>query len=241
MTRELRELTPQETEFVAGGQDGWEDSNGNGYYDSGDTIVVTGYRVTTSGGGGGGGGGLGEPGADSPTLTPTGGDELLPAAEPLPTPCVETTFATPGVNLTDANRAALAASNVIAGLNSDDWEYSAIVFFHDGKVGFTEPYTENSYDGVNLLGSIGHVPNGAIILGIVHNHPDDSMTNDSYPSQLDWSGYNQIQNLSSSGGLPRGITADSNMLFYILSDEDNKTRVYDKTDKHSERAACALQ
>lgn len=192
-------------------------------------------------GGGGGGGSLGGLQDDAASVTPTSGNEALPAAEPLPTPCVETTFATPNVSLTDANRAALAASNVIAGLeNNDTMEFSSIVFSHDGKVGFTEPYTDLNEDDVNLLGGIGNVPTGAIIVGIVHNHPDKPDQDDRTPTSIDWAGYDRIQILSSSGSLPRGITADRNTLFYILTDQDDKTRVYDRTDNGTDRASCPL-
>lgn len=234
----------------------WSDENGNGFFDEGDAIIVTGHVFTAaySGGpgGGGGGGSLGGLQDDAASVTPTSGDEALPAAEPLPTPCVETTFATPNVSLTDANRAALAASNVIAGLEKNDtMEFSSIVFAQDGRVGFTEPYTDLLDDRVNLLGAIGLVPTGAVILGIVHNHPDDSAIRDSIPSGAgqengrDWSAYDQVVNWNrdhdTADDLPRDITVDQNMLLYIYTDEDNKTRVYDKTDKGQTRPSCALQ
>lgn len=213
--------------------------------DEDDEIFVDGVRLRSptddgGAGGGGGGGGLGEWGSDTASIE--AGSDALPAAEPLLTPCVETTFATPGVSLTDVNRAALAASNVIAGLEmNDSMEFSSIIFFHNGMVGFTEPYTDLLEDDVNLLGGIGNVPTGAVILGIVHNHPDKNDVDDRSPTSIDWAGFDRIQSLSASGDLPRGITADTNKLFYILTDQDNKTRVYDKTDKNSERASCPLQ
>ena len=251
MSTELRELTPQETEFVAGGgPENWVDANNNGVYDAGDSIVITGSAFTRSGAGGGGGGGdWRELQSDSATLTPTDPDELR-AAEPLPTPCVETTFATPGVSLTDANRAALAASNVIAQQNDETYEYSSIIFFYNGQVGFTEPFTNRSPDHVDWLNAeiLSNIPDGAVIVGVVHSHPDARETNDTIPSNEgaqggytdDWMMYNQMVGMA-VGTLPRGITVDSNMLLYIYSDEDRKTHVYDKTDKNESRTSCSLQ
>lgn len=224
----------------------WSDNNGNGYFDDGDPIIVMGYVYTaglSSGAGGvGGGGGLGGLEDDVISITPSTGDETIPAAEPLPTPCVETTFATPNVSLTDANRAALAASNAIKHIGIyQTYEFSSIVFVHNGQVGFTDPYTDLLEDDVNLLGGIGNVPTGAVIIGVVHNHPDQINVDDRFPSPRDWVGYSNIQELSSSGSLPRGITADANTLFYMLSDQNRKTYVYDRTDKNTKSASCSLQ
>ena len=243
MSTVLRELTPAEIEMVAGGGE-WTDDNSNGYFDDGDTIVVTGHLFTSSYGGGGGGGGGGPggfPQDDAASITVSVGEgSTLPAEEPNVTSCVETTFGTANVSLTDVNRAALAAANAIASLSSSSYEYSSIVFVYNGHVGFTAPYTDNSYDSVNLLGGLGDVPTGSVILGIVHNHPD-SVMDDRYPSSADWDGYEQILDLSSSAGLPRGITADSKMLLYVHTDQDDKTRVYDNTDKNQQSASCSLQ
>lgn len=163
----------------------WEDSNSNGFYDPGDTLLVFGsvFVGTYSGGVGGGGGGSLPPDNTTSIPGPTGETfSEIPGQEPLPTACVETTFKTQGVSLTDVNRAALAASNVIAGLADHRYEYSSIVFVHDGKVGFTEPYTDRLPDRVNFLGGISGVPTGAVILGIVHNHPDQRDVDDRTPS-----------------------------------------------------------
>ena len=220
-------------------------------YDAGDSIVITGYAMTTSsaGGGGGGGGDWRELQSDSATITPTDPDELR-AAEPLPTPCVETTFATPGVSLTDVNRAALAASNAIAQQNDETYEYSSVVFFHNGMVGFTEPFTNRNPDEVDWINAeiTSNIPDGAVILAIVHSHPDERTVNDTIPSnrglidgyQDDWMMYNSMVSIA-DGALPRGITVDQNLLLYIYTDEDHKTRVYDKTDKGDSQPSCPLQ
>lgn len=221
----------------------WSDRNDNGYYDKGDTIVVTGYLFTEaySGGAAGGSGGGGRLEGDVTSIEPIEATDTIPAAEPKDTPCVETAFATPGVDLKDVNRAALAGSNVIAGLNYTEVEYSSIIFVVDGKVGFTQPYTDNLEDEVNLLGGLQHVPSGAVIVGILHNQPDQINVLDTYPTEVDWAGYDEILNLSSSGELPRGITADANMLFYVFTNDTDQTHVYDKKDKNTKRTHCALQ
>lgn len=167
------------------------------------------------------------------------GGPYEPAEEPNETPCVETTFATPGVTTHDANRAALAASNAIASEpNSWLYEYSSIVFVHNGVVGWTPPYTDNSEIGVRFLGGISGVPAGAVIIGIVHSHPDEPGVDDTIPSGAghtpvqgeDWYAYNTIANVSN---LPNNITVDPNMLLWIYTNEDGgSTHVYDKTDKN---------
>ena len=172
---------------------------------------------------------------------------MLSAAEPKPTPCVETTFATPNVSLTDVNRAALAASNVIKGLRDERYEYSSIVFLHGCQVGFTEPFTNRRSDGVDWMNQeiVSRLPDSAVILGVVHNHPNKSGIDDSVPSGedpadgIDWQSYDQM--VSDSYSLPRGITVDSNMLIYIYTNQDSKTHVYDKTDKNQTSPSCLLQ
>jgi hypothetical protein len=217
----------------------WEDSNGNGYYDGGDTIVVTGHvyvGAQNAGGSGGGGGGL--PPDDSTSIPGPTGDVVseIPGDEPHTTSCVETTFATPNVSLQNVNRAALAASNAIAQLNDENWEYSSIVFLYNGQVGFTEPYTEQHLDIVDLMGGFARLPDGAVVLAIVHNHPDFDDRPDGFPSTVDWGGYNATVNFHWA----RGIIIDSNMLLYIYTNADHHTRVYDRTDRHEFRNGCSL-
>jgi hypothetical protein len=208
------------------------------YYDSTGAIVVTanGYwdYLSFSDGYTGSGGGI-----SSPDPAPVAKD----------TPCVETT--TSGGSLADINNAALAASNAIAAKNDETYEYASIVWEPNGTVGWTAPYTDNLTDEVNWAGSLSQVPDGSVIVGIVHNHPDVSGINDTIPSGAgsengeDWDAYSQLINWNSthsaSNDLPRGITVDPNMLLYIYSDEDQKTRVYDNTDKNQTSGSCSLQ
>jgi hypothetical protein len=190
---------------------------------------------------------INDPGDQYPTGSGGGSGEPSPP-EPLPTPCVE---ASPeGVDLIEMNRAALAASNAIAALNDENIEYSSIIWSLNGTVGWTTPYTGGFDTDVNLLGGIAQVPTGAVIVGIVHNHPDGD-ADDRIPSGAgqengkDWTAYDQIINWnrdhSSDHDLPRGITVDRSMLFYIYTDQDHKTHVYDKTDKNQTFASCSLQ
>lgn len=233
----MRVLTDYEVDLIAGG---WGSSNDLG------EAAVYGYDFWFSwqdllwwfgpipGEGGGGG----------------AGSEAELSPEPLETPCVETVFET-GVSITDANRAALAASNQIAALNDETFEYSSIIYVLNGAVGFTSPYTDHLTDRVNWAGGIDAVPNGAVIIGIVHNHPDDPNVHDNIPSGagqadgIDWTSFDQLVNWNrdhdNAHDLPRGITVDNNMLLYIYSNEDEKTHVYDKTDKGQTRPSCSLQ
>jgi len=157
------------------------------------------------------------------------------------TPCVEA--APNAISMPYINDAALAASQAIAQENDETFEYSSILWALDGAVGWTTPWTDGLTDSVNLLGGLDQVPEGAVIVGIVHNHPDDPAMNDRIPSGAgsapggDWAAYDEILGLS----LPRGITVDQNMLLYIYSNEDQKTHVYDKTDKSQTTASCSLQ
>jgi hypothetical protein len=146
------------------------------------------------------------------------------------------------------------ASNAIKAPENNyrSWEYSAIVYVVNGVVGWTAPYTDRDPNSVNFLGALGSVPDGAVIVEIVHSHPEDPQTPDTIPSGVgmhegeDWESYDTIvnwnDNHSASQDLPRGITVDPNMLLYILSDEDGgKTHVYDKTDKNQTIPSCTLE
>lgn len=178
--------------------------------------------------GGGGGSGAGDP-----------------EPEANPTPCVETQPA--GVSLQAMNNAALAASNAIAAGNDEHWEYSSIIWSLNGSIGWTSPYTDHSPNGVNWLGGLSEVPAGAVIVGIVHNHPDlYNYVDDTIPSGLlnpgdDWPHYNQLTDQGHPPNFGRGITADVNLLLYVYTNQDNKTHVYDNTDKNQITPGCALQ
>lgn len=163
------------------------------------------------------------------------------------TPCVEAAPA--GVPLQEINNKALAASNAIAALNDETYEYAVIIWALNGVVGYTTPYTDHLADEVNWAGHLSEVPTGAVIVGIVHNHPDDPSIEDEIPSGAgrengeDWDSYNALVNYNRDNNpdLPRGITVDPNMLLYIYTNETEKTRVYDKTDKSQTNPSCSLQ
>lgn len=200
-------------------------------------ITITGYGGGgggTAGGGGSGGGssGGGDAGGGGYGDGGTGGTD--------PTPCVETALSN-GTSTDAANKAAAEAARKIAERNDETYEYSSIVWALAGVVGHTEPYTDRLTGQVNWLGGIAEVPNGAVIIGIVHNHPDIGDITDGIPSLTseggkDWQGYDQLRNW----GGTRGITVDQNLLLYIYTNEDHKTRVYDRTDKETEQPSCAL-
>ena len=209
----MRELTLEELQLVAGGAD---------------TIVVTGDRpddggwdwgdwYDTGGDGGGGGGGGGGDQGDPPDEYPA---------------CIEAAPA--GVSPTAITDAAKAASAAIAAGNDENIEYGAFIYELNGQVSYTPPFTNNSPDSVNF--STGSIPDGARVLGMVHNHPDQSGIDDRYPSENDWDAYNQLQAWNEN----RGITIDPNMLMFIYSNEDKNVRGYDNTDKNQQSASCAL-
>jgi hypothetical protein len=176
------------------------------------------------------------------------------ALEPRDTPCVETTFLTPGISRTDANRAALAASNAIASKNDvQTFEWSSLIYAINGSVYYTTPNSDHLVDGVNWTSSdaLKQIPDGAVIIGVVHNHPDDPTITDTIPSGSgreggdDWLSYDTLVNWNrrhdDAHDLPRGITVDPNMLLWIYSNEDSKTHVYDNTDKNQDTPTCTLQ
>ena len=196
------------------------------------------------------GGGLGSGGSTGGGGTTGGGGDGGGSTDPEanPTPCVETTPLTaPGATQQEINDAALAASKAIAAKNDETYEYSSIIYSLNGQVGYTTPFTQNNPDKVNLLGGIASVPNGAVIVGSVHNHPDDPGMTDTIPSGglnagSDWDAYSQMVNYNRDHAtdLPRGITVDPNLLMYIYSDEDHETHVYDNTDKTQTTPSCSL-
>jgi hypothetical protein len=232
----VRVLTEYETDLVAGGWGSsgffYEDIIINGYYlfFSWQELLWMSEPVPGEGGGGGG--------------------EAQAVQEPHETPCVETTLQS-GISTTDANRAALAASNKIAEQDDETYEYSSIIWTLNGEVGFTTPYTDHRTDRVNWAGGIDGVPDDAVIVGIVHNHPDDPYVDDRIPSGagaedgVDWDRYNTLVNWNrdhdTAHDLPRGISVDRNMLLYVYSNQDSKTHVYDNTDKGQTNASCSLQ
>lgn len=202
------------------------------------------YRTYEPRGGGWGGGWgegrFGDEGWDTNTNDSGGGGSWSPeddypiAAE---TPCVETTFAGADYSVSRANNAALAAANAIKG-KSQAWEWGAFIYVLDGHIYYTEPFTDQDPDRVQFKTSI--LPDGAHVLGIVHSHPDDSRVDDRTPSPADWDDvYDSL-----AGKSANGKTIDSNLLMYIYTDEDGKTRVYDNTDdgfNQRDDVTCALE
>lgn len=252
----MRMLTEQEVSLVAGGTsssdfgygDDWWIYDASWYgssYDDDSAIVVTGHRQVwepnwfwlvnppagpDTGGGGGGG---------------TGGETPPVAKE---TPCVEA--APSSCTLQDLNNLALAASNEIAAGDDEGREFGVIFYTLDGVLGetpiFTNVNTESPDSDIDWNRGLALVPDGAVIVGMLHNHPDISGIVDTIPSYnnmtthgQDWTSYDSFQRLNSMDY--RGIHADPNMLMYIYSNEDHKTHVYDKTDHNQTSPSCSLQ
>jgi hypothetical protein len=240
----MRALTEKEIELVAGGyRTGWSSGTRNmtTFFSSfaggasGSPIIVRGHRYiplsdiffTYSQVTGGGTGGATPP----PPAPP----------EPKDTPCVPTANAPTAASLHDVNQQALEASNEISHLNNSTFEYGSIIYVLNGVIGHTDPFTQKSTDSIDWNAGVAMVPNGATIVGILHNHPDEPGIDDTIPSPTaqgghDWEAYDSFLALNT-----RGIHADPNLLMYIYSNEDNKTHVYDKGDRQTTHSSCTLQ
>jgi hypothetical protein len=225
----FRSLTAEEIDFVSGGTG---------------VIIVTGTRIKANVATGGGGFlaylEQGYDGNDNPTLQPNNGEGGEYMDPPKDTPCVEEK--PDGVDLLEINTAALLASNAIAARNDETYEYGVIIYEVNGQIGWTQPFTQQSETNIDWNGGIPMVPDGARIIGIVHNHPDVGSIDDRYPSydifqNDDWDAYDALRDW----GGTRGITVDSKMLMYIYTNQDHTTRVYDKTDKGDTHPSCPLQ
>jgi hypothetical protein len=213
----MRALKPEEMELAAGGD--------------GTTITVTGTRTETppsyyewwklSGGegSGGAGAGFGDGGEDTTTT-----NEYPPCVEASPD----------GISPSDALAAAQDAANDIAALNDENIEYGAFIYELNGQVFHTRVFTDGSVKNIGWDTSC--LPDGAHVIGMIHNHPDISGIDDGVPSSVDWNAYDDLQ----SWGGARGITVDPNMLMFMYTNEDDQTRVYDNTDKTQTTASCAI-
>jgi hypothetical protein len=220
----------------------WVDKNGNGQWDEGEEIVVTGqekedelgddsdWAYFWSGDGTGGSGDGGE-----------GGGASLPVAKD--TPCVS--FAPSGVSLQDLNNLALAESIKIGAYSNQRIEYGAILYLSGGTLHSTGIFTSGMEGEIDWNLGLRNIPSGSIIVGTLHSHPDIAGITDTIPSYTnildgttgtDWLAYSAIVALNW-----HGITSDPNMLMYIYSKEDSKTHVYDKSDRNTTHPSCSLQ
>jgi len=222
-------------DFIEPDPGNYDDANGNGQYDEGEEIIVTGTRPKTVD-------------EDGVPWEPKPGDDVgggekgggpgVTTNEPLDTPCVEASPS--GVDLREINRQALAASNEIALEDNRQFEYGVIVFEKDGVVSRTAVFTQLSPFNIDWTPGLRSVPEGARILAIIHNHPSSGVDNPGVPSSSslrdDWDSYDSVINW----GGARGVTVDPNLLMYIYTDKDRNIRVYDKTDRGTTRLSCAL-
>lgn len=222
-------------DFIQPDPGNYDDANGNGQYDEGEEITVTGTRPKTVD-------------DDGAPWEPKPGDDIgggekgggpgVTTDEPRDTPCVE---ASPiGVDLREINRQALAAVNDIPRQNAAHFEYGSILFEKDGVVGRTPVFTQFDAFNIDWNAGVGAIPDGARVLAILHNHPASGSANPGLPSsdslKDDWDAYDAVVNW----GGTRGITVDPNLLMYIYTNKDGKTYVYDKTDRNTTRLSCSL-
>jgi hypothetical protein len=231
----MRDLTPEECEFIAGGL--VKKATTNSYTDTevGEVVVVSSpppyptppYPIPTT-----------PPPYDPPIYNPgPGGGGTSPPPPDVYPPCVSA--APPGVSPTAVMNAAKAAAADIASRDDETYEFGTLIWEKDGVVNYGIIQTQNSTEKVAI--STAGVPDGAKIVGYIHNHPDLAGVNDAIPSQHtdgDWDQYTDLQNAT---GLNRGITVSPNLLLFLYTNEDHKVRTYDKNDKNTQTASCALQ
>ncbi len=154
----------------------------------------------------------------------------------LDTPCVETTFVGSTVSVDRVNNAALAAANDMA-TRSQNWEWGAFIYELNGVVQYTPLFTDQRWRDVNFDTST--LPDGAHVLGIIHSHPNDPNVDDRTPSDSDW----DVLYQAFAGRTTSRYSIDSNLLMYIYTSEDGRTRPYDNTDRSGSqrtRATCPL-
>jgi hypothetical protein len=220
----------------------FEDVDGDGKED--EPIVVKGGREVDDDSGDDAGGDYGDgsyPGGTSGGGGWGGGEEVV-AKE---TPCVEA--APSNVPLQQLNNDALKLSNEIATRNDEMWEYGAIFYLKDGVLQNTGVFGGGQPGDINWNLGFVLIANGAVIVAILHNHPDEPGVDDTIPSLdtmrnpggHDWRVFDNF--LSVSDRNSQGISTDPNLLMYIYTNEDSKTRVYDKTDRNTTQKSCSLQ
>lgn len=219
----MRELTLSELELVSGGNystvteldeivvtggGGWTDYSD--YYDSGDY-------------GGGGGGDQGD----------ATDDDIPDCVTDSPSITDEKMFMDVVQRLTDEIRGLYNDVEGNEDIDSSRYEYGAFIYEYNGQIGYGNITTNNSDEYVNIT-SAG-VPDGARIVAYFHNHPDQSGIDDRVPSSDDW---DNRRDLLSETNLPRGITIDQNLLLVVYSNEDDKSRIYDKNDEYTNTPSC---
>ncbi len=226
----MRELTLSELELVSGG-------NNSSVTDI-DEIVVIG----NPGGGGGDWGDWGDWG-DSGDYGDGGGggggdqgstyDDIPECVTNSPAIADEKMFMDVVQHLTNEMRGWYNGVNGNPNIDSSKYEYGAMIYELNGQIGYGNITTNNSAGFVNI--SSAGVPDGARIVAYIHNHPDQGGIDDRVPSSDDW---DHRRDLVNETNLPRGITIDPNLLIALYSNEDDKTRIYDKNDRNTNTPSC---
>jgi len=224
--------------------------------EGGEEIVVTGKRFPKQreyDPGTGGDPGTGTPGDDGGSgggeFGGDGGSGEVPV-EPLETPCV--TNAPDGAPLHDINRQALRVTNTIENLNDgqdvEDFELGSLLYTLGGVAYTTKLFTQRLPDTVRPTATtLGSIPDGANIVGFVHNHTSTGASGDkgATPSSQDYNFFNSLRD-HIQNNVGRDITVDNNALLYIngrentMSNEQRKTRVYDNSYKNKDTPECSL-
>lgn len=234
---------PTSLKAKPGSDEDWLTPLSNDAFDLG-TVDVTGTRYTARGGGGS----SWDPAHDTGNsfYDPWGAPDFVPIPDELPA-CVSTAPANVDEDalmkiiqyLTDELR---GVYNNVPGntqIDSSRFEYGVAIYEINGQIGYGDITTNNSPDYVNIL--TRGVPDGARIIGYMHNHPDQPGIDDRVPSSgygRDWDRYDNL--VSSGAALSRGITVDANLLLVLYTNQDDKMRIYDKNDKNTSSASCAI-
>lgn len=220
---QLRELTSDELELVAGGRI-------TDFYEQ--HVFVTGERyfepdwgwmydfnswygdVLVDGGGGG----------QSNEHQQTEDADETPCVDQLPD----------GVDLNHLNDLAKFMGTQIAALQeATDHEWGAVIYrAADGQLYQSDPFTAGLHDRMD--GATFHLPPGAVVVAYLHTHPNDDTMDERTLSDDD--------RQFISGLIQNGI-ADTDMLAYIVT-KDNSTQyhtyVYDKSKRTSTSPGCDL-
>lgn len=221
----MRELTLTELELVSGGTftlddvdvvgDRWQPIDWSPPYDYGDNF--------TDGGG-----------TDTPPPPP---EQLPTCVTDKPAITNEEEFLNNLKLLTDELRGLYNSVPGNTPIDASRYEYGILIYEINGVIGYGDIQTSNSAGHVDITAA--GVPDGARIIAYMHNHPDQAGIDDRWPSNHSGGDWDQRDALVNST-LARGITVDPNLLLVLYTNQDDKTRIYDKSDKNKTVAACAI-
>jgi hypothetical protein len=183
---------------------------------------------------------------DSNNINPNDGVELSASPEDnypkaREVKCVSTKFEITNTEASRVNNAALDVSNQIKDKKGKEanWEWGAIIYELNGVVEHTPPFTSELPDRISW--QFGLAPNGAIVIGTLHSQPYEGVEDQRIPSPGDWDVFDRIMKPDFVDSFGNKFQIDRNMLQYIVTNQDNLTRVYDRKDKPLAKDVTKLQ